>query len=338
MEILKPDQIKQPLEAVIEQEVKTEDWLLGATGGTPINPSMDWTPYVTEYELQRNKHFDNYSCVTNTAWNLYQTLINFKYGIKIDKSKRYTAVISGTKPRQGNSMQAPFESIRKDDCVDDEDYPSMTPDMTEVEYFKKIPDFIKTQVNFLKDYSTTHEFLPSGSSPASNEEIMTGLTISPVGVCVNGNYQFDKDGNLCNDDGNVTHALLIVKAEPGKRYLAVDSENPNGLLPIKWGYKFRYCKIGYVEKKNQEVLGYPFIKFGKGIYQLSKEGKYKGKYVGWSNWDLFLACNGDYSKLPITTVKSLPSNTSDALVTYTLATPLNTKRTIIDLFSKFFKK
>lgn len=313
MQILDVNQIRIPKEAFIEQEIKPEHWLFGAKGGMPLNSYLDWTSFITEYELQRNAYFDAYDCVTQTAWNMYQILINFKYKQILDKSKRYTAVISGTQPRRGNSMQAPFESIRKDDCVDETEWPSMSQTMTEVEFFKAIPEWVKKQVNFLKDFSTNHEWLPCGTGVPTAEQMLTALAISPVGVVVNGNYQFDANGNLSNH-GPLTHALLIVKAEPGKRWLALDSENPNGLLPIKWDYKFQYCKVGYVEKKNSTPLDKPFIQYGKGIYQLAKDGKYKGQYVGWNSEPAFRAVIGDWKNAEITKVEELPSNMSDVLI------------------------
>lgn len=309
MKILEVHEISQPRAPhPIEHGADETNWVLGATSTRPnliVNTSMDYTTAIVEFELQRNGIFDPYDCVTQSLINMVQTLANFQYGVKLDLSKRYTAVESGTVPHQGNSVLAPCESLRKQGCVAEAVYPTMTPTMTEVEFFQKISAAIEAQESFSKDWLFTHEwvqttpsFNPFAKVFSTPEQIMAGMTISPVMVAVNGYYQFDSNGYLSNDDGNYSHEILLVKPVPGQYWLALDSENPNGLIKVKWDYKFYAPKIGHLKKKTMTF----YKETDKtALYQLGVDGTYYPVLSG----EYFKKLFGEYSANTIVEVPSL---------------------------------
>lgn len=347
MKILSPEEIKIPKKAVVIEDKKEGDWehepVMGAVS---INPSLDWTPYITEYELQRNAYFDAYDCVTQATWNMYQSLIFFLIGIKTNWSKRWTALRAGTKPGVGVSVNAPLESVRTQGGVKEEDCPSMSPTMTQAEFYSPISPKIDTQECFLKDYGTNHEWVKrarTGAVYSTMEQIKPALGTSPVMASVNGNYKFDANGMLSNDTGGYSHEVLIVKMDEGKCVYVLDSENPDGLLPIKWGYKFGYCKVGYVTVKKKEKASEPFIIVGSKVLKLAMTGKYAGQYFWIKDEDTFKTLVGEFNSVDLVRYQTFPENYSGMTISIydqsgeVQTVPVGSENPFIKLFNLIFK-
>ena len=245
--ILQSHEIKQPIGALISVRPARTTWKadLGATWKIEC-PEKDWTPYIKEYELQHNNNFDDWSCVTHSCWGKVRILVNKKFLEDLDESIRATAVSAGTKPRQGNSPDAVCDTIRKVGGVLDTIYPSMTPTMTEEEYYQQLPTDLYIHENFLVKYKYSHWYLPRVGRTCTQKVLSFGLSISPIMVSVEGQYMFGQNG-VEYQGFPYQHEVLIVKEEP-TRWLVKDSENPNGLVPFSKNYKFGYPKIGFVDK------------------------------------------------------------------------------------------
>lgn len=311
--ILTPEEIKQPkvIGLIPEEKQDERDWVLGAVE-EPLNSKGDWRPYVTEFELQRNGIFDPWNCVTQSAWNKIQCLANLKYGLKLNKSKRFTSVMSGTLPGRGNSVTNVVENIRKVGGVEERDYITMRPDMTEQEFYQAIPQEVTNKENFKQLWNYNHAWL------AGNRQdiIANALTISPVMVSVNGRYEYDKNGYVKQDQsGVVTHEVLIVAAEPGKFWYVLDSENDKGFVRFAWDYIFIAPKIGYLtylssmmvyKKKGEPALYFHNPKDNKLVPFAD------GQIVG---GDLFKLFFGSYANMHIQTVEKLPFDVAHYSIT-----------------------
>ena len=221
LKILLPDQIMHPraTSLILEEAKNPRDYILSATApevealGIILNETGQWMEDIVEFEDQKNDIFDQYACVTHSGWNKVQCLCMRKFRIKLDKSKRYTAVKSGTIPGRGNSVTNVVESIRLDGAPDEIDYPTTVQGMSQAEYYQKIPATVIAKENFLKFWSYKHAWV-EGNSP---EMLMAALKVSPIMVSVYGRYSYDGNGYIEQDrTGLVTHEVLIVGYEIGK--------------------------------------------------------------------------------------------------------------------------
>lgn len=302
LNLLTQEQVKQPRAASLIPEAKKDprDYILSATHpdieklGMTVTPSGQWMDYVTEFELQRNNIFDQYTCVTHTGWNGTQCLAKCKYGATLDKSKRYTAVKSNTIPRRGNSVTNVVESIRNHGGVDEIDYPTTVENMTETEFYKKITPELDQKENFRPFWLFNHAWV-EGNSP---EMIMAALRVSPIMVSVCGSYNFDQNGYIAQDrSGMITHEVLIVGYELNKYWIVLDSENQNGFVRFAWDYIFTAPKALYLTKKN--FMQIYRIKGRSAMYFLNPEGKVvipftDGVIAGGSLFKIFF---GDYKNV-----------------------------------------
>lgn len=267
MRILSEEEVKIPhaLAEITPGDTET-DWdsnqplLGGKVERIVLAPDRQWTSWITEYELQRNGFFDAFDCVTQGAWNGGQCFANRVFGIKLDKSKRFTAVLGGTIPGVGADINKIFETLRKRGSVEEALWPSMTPTMTQAEFFKPIPQEVQDQESFLKEgWIFNHEWVdrPSFSPCPTADKIWEELKYSPIAAAIDGGYTFRNGLLSFASFKSYTHVVLIVGGEYGKYWLVLDSENPQGLMKVEWNYKFAYCKSMYVSKTKdlQEWLG-----------------------------------------------------------------------------------
>lgn len=132
---------------LIHELPQEQDWVFGGKSGAVNNVPLfpdghGWLSIQRDEQTQRNANFDTYSCVTFSCLKALSYYVKKVYGIDVDFSERFTAVMSGTTPGRGNSIRAVLESIRKDGFLLEEDCP-FTADMTEAEFFSPIPQSLK---------------------------------------------------------------------------------------------------------------------------------------------------------------------------------------------------
>lgn len=264
MKVLSPSEIKQPKPGLVLSPPTVEDWekdhptqdgvILGAVVREELFPTLDCTPFITEYEVQRNGIFDPYDCVTCATWNKIQCLAKRKYGIVLDYSKRWTAVKSGTRPGIGNSVTNVEESVRVNDGgVRESLYPTMTPSMSESQFYAAIPPEVDALEDFKNNWQYNHEWLGrarSGVPFSSLEQLKDGLKLSPLSVSV-GPYHYDANGSMYEPSTGIPeyiHQVIIVKIDNEAIY-TLDSENGNGLIRYRLDYPFGYPKLSYLKKK-----------------------------------------------------------------------------------------
>ena len=320
MRILLPSEIRQPrIKNHIRAGGTSKDWHKGQEllGGIVtrriLNPTRDWTPFVTDREIQRNANNDDfYDCVTQSQWKSIETLANQQYNVILDESKRWTAIKGGTKQGQGASVNVISECIRTMGGVPESVCPSITD--TLAEFYQPIPSEIDSFENFLKGgFTFNHEWmLRKGmfSEASSPEQMWDGLQYSPIPAAVDGEYRFTNDGMLkygwSGPFIQYTHCVSIVGGVYNQYWLINDSENPHGLMKVEWPYCFGTPKILYLIKKPMlyKKNGDPTIyvkMWNQDLLLPFANGSMPGG-------DLFKSLFGisDYSQMPRTNVDVLP--------------------------------
>ena len=166
----------------IEEKVKTViargDYFLGASDPI-LRSDGQWDAFASQGELQRQNDQDKMACVTFSAHNTIENIINFylaeetkgnkaysdilnvfrafsliKNG-ECNVSDRYTAKMSGTSLR-GNSQQVVANSIRHNGLVPEDKWPYVS-DWDE--YYKPIPsEIIKLGEQFAEYIDTTYKW------------------------------------------------------------------------------------------------------------------------------------------------------------------------------------
>ena len=192
---------------VILEDSNPDDYVLGGISGAADMPiifpdGFGWLKNQRPEETQKNRYFDSYSCVTFASLKSLSYYFKVVYGLDMDFSERFTAVMSGTIPGQGNSVRNVLESIRKDGFVLESDYPSMTPDMTQAEWFADPPAAIKKKaLDNLKKWEIKWEVL-SIANPFTGEvdhgQIMEGQK-KGVPICIG--YAWISDSGIYYDHG-----------------------------------------------------------------------------------------------------------------------------------------
>lgn len=120
--------------------IKQKDFILGSVASDKrliretLMPSMDWTPYLPKIEQQSNNNFDSFSCTNFSNCNAAEIIHKLRYGVEVNYSDRFSAVISGTVPGHGNSHNVVAEATRKKGFVLEEVFP-FTENMLMGEFF-----------------------------------------------------------------------------------------------------------------------------------------------------------------------------------------------------------
>lgn len=191
-----------------------KDWIAGVnsqiSGITINNTSGDWIKYLPTRERQHSVYFDTQGCVTFSALNIIETILNYKkahgllpkamideftaYGYfdangSFNFSDRYIAKLSGTTQR-GNTLNNVAEAIRKYGLIPQKmwDYPveQRTPVFDWNEFYKDIPQELIDigQKVFLKWVKINWEWIITGvTSPKLAADVLSvHLQEAPIQV------------------------------------------------------------------------------------------------------------------------------------------------------------
>lgn len=153
----------------VVQEVGIKDYVFGQgkLGADPdIMPDGDWLKVdtVEDAEMQFNRKFDSWSCTNFGEIKAVVAYMKEAHGVEEDYSERWLSIMSNTQPNVGNSVRAGLEAIRKYGLVTEADFPSITEEMTEEEYFDKnsiTPELLKKGQEWLKKWDFSWEMVPT---------------------------------------------------------------------------------------------------------------------------------------------------------------------------------
>lgn len=281
-------------------------------------PNEDCSPHLVNFVLQHNKFFDDYSCVTHAAERGEGLLRNFQFKDTRPFSVRRVAVDSGTQPKLGNSVNAPLEQLRTKGTELEATCPTITPTMTEDEYFKLDPMKPENEIFLSSGYALKHEWVKNPLvSQCTLDEACIAIKRGPVMISVDGTYHYNQQGqlDLLGQEPHYDHEVLLVKAirdDQGNLLYALvaDSENPNGLMKISPNYLPGYAKILFLfneKKKNMLVKTlsspavYLFVASSGNYFPISDGSEITGG-------DLLKTMSGTYANANIKIVDYIPQD------------------------------
>jgi hypothetical protein len=309
------------------------DYELGAIPKMILRPDAQWDGFASQGERQeQGGDQDKMACVTFSAHNTIETMVNFflseekggntsytdilnvfrafsliKDG-EANFSDRYTAKMSGTSLR-GNSLQVVANSIRHNGLVPEDKWPYVN-DWNE--YYKTIgSDIIKLGQLFTEYIDIAYEWVDQ--SQFNDTKKYAPLQTS---VCADGSWF--GDGVIPRNNGALNHAVMNNgfvytqydkigdSYEPFQKKVAWDFNLGNGLIFTITLKK----KFSNQEEVNRWLAkGYQFIMFplmhGE-LYQLSSNGLHKVSAQEWNDAyvlemqaekKLVLLPNDEYAKL-----------------------------------------
>jgi len=172
---------------VIISKLLPTDWLAGAESGITyqeVQSDAQWDKFLPTGERQKNSSFDYLACVSFSALNCIEILMNRKmeyreFGAdnlkwlqengyvdengKFNFSDRFTAKMSGT-TQLGNYLGAVGDSIRNQGVVPEADWKTSDDLDTWAKYYAEIPDDVKAKgLEFVKRFLVQYEFILTGT-------------------------------------------------------------------------------------------------------------------------------------------------------------------------------
>ena len=234
-----------------------------------IFPGRDASRFCPAGELQRRNDRDKMSCVSFSAANAIETLLNYfislvkedkadeevkeiikiftYFGIikdgQVNCSDRYIAKLSGTTER-GNTQANVFNAIRKYGLVAEEEWPYVS-DWSE--YFKPILTVVIAKGKKLAEFiDVSYEWV----NPFNFYDAMQYGVIQTSGYAWNG----VKNGVYVATDYPKNHAFELSGAVASTKFTAFDSyeENPNDFhKDLAWDFNFGYGMIFYLNLKKK---------------------------------------------------------------------------------------
>jgi len=224
---------------LIVEPRKPEDWVFGGGNikGDVLVPDGQWTPWLPSEELQNLYGVEPYACATFGTFNAIETLIKRQYGQTENWSDRWTAKMSGTEFRRGNSPHTVAEYIRKLGAVREIDWP-FSPDIRTFEDYYKTPPASLARIaeKFTFEYRFYHDYID-----ASPEQMIEALKYTPIGASVNAWY-YDSTGHAVKM-GPDDHWVVIYGYKFGDYWMAYDTYSQT-TKHIDWTYNFEVLK-GY---------------------------------------------------------------------------------------------
>lgn len=190
-------------DAVLPDIVKFDSWIAGESPIEYKDRNVKWHDYTSRPEPQ-NIGFETYSCVSYSALNCIETLMNFKIKKgefseinikwlkdngyfndeeKIDFSDRFLAIMSGT-TKQGNSCDNVAEVIRKKGLIPESDFPMGGKNFEQYHEKKLITDsMLNKGQEFLKRFTVQHDFILIQGSKVTPIQALSYYTLScPIQV------------------------------------------------------------------------------------------------------------------------------------------------------------
>ena len=237
----------------IAPQITDDNFVLGSDASLPqnfINPSGDWTPYITDFEPQR-KHFETSNCTGYATIKCVQMLLK-KMGIRANYADRFLGIVAST-TQFGNDPHTVAQAIRHHGLIPEEMMPFSNDLQNVSEYYSfKGADEAKCRaegLKWLEKYTFGHEWVFKGKTDKA--KMIDALRMSPLGVSVcawrkQGEY-YVKSKN--EQDNHWT--VCVVGFVKDKYWMIADTYIDDG-EPIKklaWDYPFQYCKRYSIEQK-----------------------------------------------------------------------------------------
>lgn len=161
-------------------EEKQRDYVGIGADQEVLCPDGQWDAYKPTYETQFIKYADTYACVSYSACNTIEFLYKRKYGIEINLSDRFLAILSGTKCYLGNWLQKVADTLRHNGFLYENEFPAPA-EIRKCEdfYIPLTEDQINLAKSRLNEYEITYRWIP-----ATEEDIKNALRYAPLQVII----------------------------------------------------------------------------------------------------------------------------------------------------------
>ncbi len=260
---------------VIIKEPSPIDWVSGEETGIKfevVQENAQWDEFLPNGERQRNAHLDFSSCVSFSATNCIEILLNrmiekgeicesnliwlknnsyLDENGKLNFSDRFTAKMSGT-TKAGNYLTAVGDSMRKDGLVPEIIWPTDDSLKTWEDYYSDIPDNVKKiGLEFVKRLKINYEWTLCGYS--NLEKVKENLKQSPLQLAAATCTPWNTS-EIINGCGFRTNHATVLYGFTEDYIKDFDSYNPwCKKLALDYGiaYVFKYV-ISEKEQKEEE--------------------------------------------------------------------------------------
>jgi len=225
----------------------------------PLQPSGQWDEYLPQDEFQDLYGVEPYACATFGTLNCIETILRRQFTQVENYSDRYTAYITGTAAKRGNSPHVVAESIRDQGAVYEKDWPFTADISTFEKYYETPPSFLAALAErFDDEFDFGHEYLPTN---ASREQIKSALTLSPLGVSVYAWTQNDQGLYYKPQNARDNHWCMLYGYDSQGNWKVFDSyDSSHKLLDSK--FTFEVIKRYHLQrtlKSQQQLSGLALI-------------------------------------------------------------------------------
>ncbi len=218
-----------------EKYPKNTHYLYGGTtpvAGEVLQWDGKWDKYVPEEELQHGRFFDTMGCVTFSALNCIEMIMNNKYNKYNNFSDRYIVTLSDTNPKKGNYLYKVGDAIGKYGLILEEDYPFDRQNMKQAEYYKDpVKEMIDDGVDWLKYYKVNYEFVST-----DHTILKAAMKEAPLQITILYSTKDDNnDGILERRNGTPNHAVTLYSYSDG-RYWDIYDHYRKVKKRLAWDY------------------------------------------------------------------------------------------------------
>jgi hypothetical protein len=226
---------------------KPTDWIFGSYTGIKRdgkNNGGQWTDYLPVMESQIIDGQDTWFCTTFSTLNCLEILHKWKTGVEKNWSDMYNAVLAGTRPLGGNSLQVVGDTIRQYGLVNETDYPMQ-------KWFEgiKVPQEITDKgKKWFDTYAFNFESVRPSLESYQND-VIDALEYSPLAVGV---AYADGEGIL-NPKTQPNHLVALVGYKYGEYWIVMDSYKTK-LKKYHWNYRFAGIVSYNLTIKNEHML------------------------------------------------------------------------------------
>ena len=240
-------------------ELDDRDLVLGASipkkfgavnYGQVLVEDGDWTLFDTLWESQKNQFgWDSFWCVIFSLNKVHQFIIKRKYGITVNFSDRFGAIISNTTPGVGNGIKSVAETKRKLGFLWENECPFL-PTMSEKEAYAPLTQKEKDRAKErLKEYGFGYMW----AAGTTNQNLLPALRCSPLQAVVETPYVFNSKDEIINAGNDYSHAITIAKIDQSEGFRAVRDSETQQWLKFAPDYSFVSVMAHFVEKKTMKL-------------------------------------------------------------------------------------
>lgn len=245
---------------LVFEETAEEDYVVGGLKSAPqevLVENGDWRPYLPAGEEQRKGEIETNACVSFALLNALEILVKRKFNAEINKSERYTAIVSDT-TSAGNSPKKVAQSFRDYGVIDDYFLPFNAGISYDV-FFSPKPmtkQYLDIGEEWKSKWNFRYEYIFNQVGGRINDKqklLMENLKHSPVPISVLA-WIYDEQKKLYTKPAGTpdNHEVVLVAYEEGKKWFIFDSypeSEGDFIKELDWDYDFTTAQKIWLEKQ-----------------------------------------------------------------------------------------